>query len=633
MIGGPAHQHLALGGDPEHFVILAAEGEELAGQVLLEHLALQLGAQILAAAVLVLGNVLRRPQASQQDLDETAVGDAVHILHDAGVHGEPALELEYLSMEAYVPVGRVAAQGLPSVPVGLGTAQVPAGQADLMPQGFGGVRHIPVNHHQLPADVPLRHQAGTHSQAQPQGHVPGGAGIVGGDVGDGLGVGVEDAVVGGHVILQQILGGDYVDKALLRGTGGEVTLHLEHIEALVLHGQIPVLPGSGAPQIVGHLKAPVHGLLGGRQVGVAQQVIVILLHNPVDVHHRKCLAAVPVGFLHLIFQGGEGQLRAHAQIPGQIGQHPVLQRLAGAVPAHIGGRTPMVVGGGDLPQAGHKDVGQRIHQAVAVLVGGAEHKLLFLPAAVAHQGVEAHLGGGHQPGGLQQNHELGLIEEVPVHLMELQVMDAGPGHDAHIQVLGAVRQQTDVPQRWHIGHGGQTVPAPGFDVFLHPMATQNHQHLLMPQQAPVHGVENVRNQIIIEGVVEQHAFPVQKLLSGEQIVPVQLHTALRLGPHESAIGLLPDLVAVLQSFQQAVVAGIASGIVADGGILCPQLVGEQLPQDLSHHGVVAVFLRLLFLAGQLLTQLLLGQAVQEEVQLADENHAEHRVEGRRQPAV
>ena len=627
VVGGPADQHLAGTGDPEHLVILAAEGEELAGQILLEHMAPQLGAQVVLFALLVLGDVAGVAQITQQGVDEGLVGDEEGALHPALLQGVFLLAAQDVHTEDRLRVPLGEDHGQIAQLVGPGGAAAGAAPADGLPQALRQLPLVQIGQHQLLADIGLGHRPGAQPQAEAQEDVALGGGVVGHDVGDGLGIGIEDAVVLQHVVLEQILRRDDVHEALVGGTGGKEPLHLEHIVPLVLHGEevIPLHPG--VPEVGGGPEILVHGLLGGGQTGVVEQVVVILLGDPVGVQHGEGVAAVPLGHRHLIFQGGKGQLGAHAQVAGQVGQQPVLQVFPVPVPAHVGGDPPVVLGGGDLGEAGQEDVGQGVHQTVTVLVGGAEGDALALPPAAADDGVQADLGGGHQLGGLDEHHELHVLEEVAVGLMEGQVVDAGAADDAHVQLLGLVGEHPDVPHIRDVGDGGQSLPAPGRDVLLHRVAAQHDQDLFAPQHHPVHGVEHIGDQVVVEGVVEQDAPLLEQLQAGDQVVVVQLEAGPHLQAHEAAVGLHLGVVALLQLLEQVVVGAAVEQTGVHGGVFRAQLVTEQLRQHLAQQHIVADAVGPVGLAGEEGGHLLLVQAVQEEVHLAHDDQAEHRIEG------
>ena len=383
---------------------------------------------------------------------------------------------------------------------------------------------------------------------------------------------------------------------------------------------------------MGGMEVLVHALLDRGPIGVVEQIIVVLLGDPVHVRHREGVAAEPVGPLGLVLQAREGQLRAHAQITGDVGQQPVLQQILVGVPAHVGGQALGLVGGGDLGEAGHEDVGQGVHQTVAVLVGGAVGHLLVLRAAVADQRVQAHLGGGDQTRGLHQHHELHLGEEVTVGFVHLQIVHVGTGDDAHVQILGRLAQHADAPHGGQVRDGHQALRTPLLDILLRFMPAQDDEGLLVPEHGAVHGIENIGDQIIVEGVVEQNAPAAEQIPAGVEVVLVQNQALAHLAAHEFAVGLQHGIVAVLQVGQKLVVAPDPAGIGHDLGVLGGQLVAEEAAQGVAHVAEIRSVHQLGFHALELRLHLLPGQTAQEEADLTQHDHAEDGEEDPREPA-
>ena len=78
-----------------------------------------------------------------------------------------------------------------------------------------------------------------------------------------------------------------------------------------------------------------------------------------------------------------------------------------------------------------------------------------------------------------------------------------------------------------VGDGGNAVVAPLGDGFFCAVATQNDQNLAAGQQRPVHGVEHIGIQLVIEGGVEQQAFACCQVIAAADIV----HIGLQAGIH------------------------------------------------------------------------------------------------------
>ena len=296
-----ADQDSSVRGDRQHLIVLSAEGEELTGQVLLENMSLKLGAQETVLSALLLGDVAGVLQVFQQCALEPLVGNMVIRLHAAGINRELSLCLDDTDVkdESLIPIRAV--QQFTPLFVHVTGADGLTAAAEIVPEVFQQLLRIDVDQQQLAPDISLCHIAGAHAQAQAEGHIARGSGVVGDDVGNRLGVCVEQAVIIGHVILQQVLRRDNIDKALRGGTGGKIPLDLEHVAGFILHRQVAVFLLLHVPEIGGDLKDLIHELLTGGEIGIVQQVVIILLRDPPDIHHRECVAAVPGGLGDLVF--------------------------------------------------------------------------------------------------------------------------------------------------------------------------------------------------------------------------------------------------------------------------------------------------------------------------------------------
>ena len=633
MVGSTAHQHSAIRGDGKHFVILAAEGEELAGQISLEDLAPQFCAQIMAFALFVFGDVACVLQIAEQGLGEAGVADEVDGLHGADLHRKLPLGADGVDAKGLLLTG--------SDPAEYHIAQfIPFHQAnrlvhgtDLLPQGLLDIFGGQIQEHQFVLQHIFRHLACTQTQAQPHHHIAPGAGIVCHDVGNGLGVCIKDRAVFCHVILQQILRRNDVDKALIFCPGGEVTFHLKHITGFIFHGDIAVFAHLCVPEVGGNLKMVVQTLLGHRQLSILQQIVVVLPYDPVHIHHREALAAVPLSLGYLILQSHKGQLRAGAQVSGQVGQHSVLEVLFVRLPAHIGADAAMAISGSHFRDAAHEDVGQGVQQAVAVFVCRAEGRLIFAGTAAADNGVQADLGSGHQPGRLDEHYEFYLREEFSIGFMEFQIMDAGTGDDTHVQILRLAAKNTDVPHLGHIGNGLQTFLTPGSHIALSAMAAQNDKHLLMPQQSTVHGIAHIGDQVVIERIVKQDALAAEQISAGEQIVPIQLSAGFQLPAHVDAIGLQFAIVAGLQLGQNSVIGAGIRCRIHNSSILCSQLIAEELTQHPAQHHIVGDLICLICFSMDRALGFPAGQAAEEEADFTHEDQSKHREKAAGQQAV
>ena len=247
VVGGTAQQHLSVGRHRQHFIVLAVKGEELARQILLEHMTPKLGTQIMGLAVLVLRNVAGVLQVLQHQPAEQLVLNVPDSLRLAGLHGEAALAPQHpAAKEKFLSAGGQTQQRI-SVVVHESRITALHTAAQHLPQGIRRFPRIGSQQHQLPVQLPIRHRFNAHAQAQPQRYIALRAGVIRHDVRNGLGIGVEDPLVGSHIVPQKIVGGDDIDEALLPDPGGKVPLHLKHIEGLVLHHHVLVFLHSGIP--------------------------------------------------------------------------------------------------------------------------------------------------------------------------------------------------------------------------------------------------------------------------------------------------------------------------------------------------------------------------------------------------
>ena len=598
MVGRTAHQDLTAAGHAEHFVILAAKGKELTRQVFLEHMAAQLGTKVLLFALLVLGDITRILQIAQQKVDKFGIRNVIHAFHGSGVHGETALHAQNRRPEhGFDPVTHDGQQFV-AVLVKGDRPQAAAAVTDFVPEILLQITDGKIGQDQLTADLCFTDHSGAHPQANTQHHIAHRGCVIGHNIGNGLGVGIEQVPVVRHVILEQILGGNDVNEALLCCTGGKFPLEFKHIAGFIFHGQVLVLLNFCIPWVVRNLEVFLHGFLRGRQVGIVQQIVVILPRDPMNIPHRECLAAIPPRFGNLILQCCKGQLGTHAEIAGQIGQQSVLQVLAAGLPAHIGGYTGMVVGGRNLGQAGQQNVRQRIHQTVTVFVRRAVNDLLAAAAAPAHQRIQADLGGRYQAGRLDDHDKFHFTEKFVVGFMQCQIVNTGTGHNAHVQFLLPAVQHTDVPQSRHSGHSGQTIPTPRFHIPFNVMTSQNDQYAFAAQQRTVHGIGHIGDQIVVEGIVEQDAAAAEQSAAGIQIVVVQFQPLVHLAAHKAAVGFQLDIITLFQLQEQFIVGSGMKISVIHGGAVGAETVSEQLGQHIAQQCIVGHTVGFFRFAGQ-----------------------------------
>ena len=627
MLRRAAQHHAPVRRHAQHLVILALKGKELSGQIALEDMPHQLAAEIFLLAVFLLGNIARIFQVAEQHIAERTVDDLHKIIDLARAYRILPDGLNRFALTEHIfAAAALKNEKLLAVFIRFCLTD-PAQQVPCL-------RHrilaADADQLQLVGKLSFGDVAQAHAQEQPQRHVARRACIIRHDRRDRLRIGIEQPLVLRHIVVQQILRRDDVDKALSRCASCKLALDLEHIAALVLNDKVAVLPHRLVPHIVGYGKAAVHLVLIGGKIGIAQQIIVILPRDPVHILHRKRLATVPDGLFHLIFQRHKGKLRANAQIMRDIGQQTVLQVLAVRLPAHIGAGPLVPVRCADLRDIGHQQVRKRVHKAVAVAVGRAVGHVFF-PAA-ADNGVQPHLRGRQQARRLDQHDHAHIEEEFLVLRMEVKLMYAGARHDAHVKLLFAVRQHADVPHPRNIRHGAQAAVEPRFDILLHAVPAENDQHLSVPEQIAVHCIERIGDQVVIERVVEQHALAPGKVQPRSQIARIHLQPCALLLIHISIVGV-GNGVARLHSPRKTAVFLFVKQRGPHGRVFGSELIRKKLAQHAAQRRKVAEALRLFALGRDILLQLARDQPVEEKVQLAQHDHAEHRVEKRCHPLV
>ena len=230
MVGGPADEDVAVRCQAVHAVILAVEGKELAGQIPLVHVPPQLRAEIVEAALFILGDEAGASEIRNEIPDKIFVADDVHGLDPARAQVESLGVLQDLHARRPFSVGahrqlfrRGTGDGV-LIPVGQLRQQGAVGKAavDLVPQLLPQRVHGDVQQREFLDDQRLARGLDAHHQQQLQDHVAPRPHKIGNDLRDRLGVCLEDIGVVRHIVLQQVIGRDHVDEALFRGPGGKV---------------------------------------------------------------------------------------------------------------------------------------------------------------------------------------------------------------------------------------------------------------------------------------------------------------------------------------------------------------------------------------------------------------------------
>ena len=269
----------------------------------------------------------------------------------------------------------------------------------------------------------------------------------------------------------------------------------------------------------------------------------------------------------------------------------------------------------------------RVHKTVAVLVAHAVHDLaLFVVQALFHQHVQADLRCGDQLGGLEDDDEADAVQELLVGVVHLDVQHVRTGQDTDVGLLPYVGQHRRFPQERDIGHRPDALVQPFLHVLFDGVTAQHHQHLAVVQQTAVHGIEGVRDQVVIKRVVEQDALSAQQVQRGRQIVVVQLETAFGQRLVIGGKGRLRAVLGIPQLAEYVLVRHRVGDVGVEGGVLGVQLVAEQRAQVILDQRVVDGMLRPVVLPRHLVEVFVPGEPVEEEIQLSQQDHAEYGIE-------
>ena len=635
MVGGTADKDVAFGGEAVHAVILAVKGKELTGKIFLEHVAPELRAEVVVTALFVFGNVAGASEIRNELFNEALVLDGVDLFHLAGTQIEAFLNGDRLDThaDALIPAGGELALGGKGngVLVVFGDLcqryAVGNGKPDLVPELLLQRIHVDVLKRKLFFDQRFGGGLDAHHQQELEHGIAAGAHEIGHDARDRLGVRFKDIGVIGHIFLQQVIGGDHVHKALLGGSGGEIADGLKHIEGLVFHGDVVVFLRLRAPEVGGRYEAFVHLILVGGQLGVLHQIEIILMVDPAHIRYRESLAAVPCGGGDLILERGERELGPDAQISRNGGQHPVLQVIVVHVPAHIRVDALMLSGSGNLGDGGEQDMAHRIHKPVAVFIAHAVNDIaLAIRLAFLHQHVDTDLRGGDELRGFDDHNVIHVVQKFLVGVVHLYVQHVRAGHDADIGFDRQLAERVDLPHERDVRNSLDAVVQPFLHVLFYGVAPQHHQHLAVVQQAAVHGIEGIWDQVVVERVVEQDALAAHQVVRRIEIVMVKLEPALDKRLIERAEGVFNAVVRIAEGLEHVLVGDFVEEIRIEPGIFNVELVAEQGAQKLLDERVVHRFLRPVVFAENAAAVFALREAVQKEPDLAQQDHAEHGVE-------
>ena len=632
VVGRSADQHVAVRREVEHFIMLAAERKELTGQHFLIDVIAQLGADKVPVARFVLRQVSGGTQIAQNGVQKRPIRTG-----DVGldVSGEHVVFFGLRQdLRTDLPVGereRQTVGGSHGVFIALRerVQRLRVGKAPIqrVPELLSDVIDADAENAQLFFDHRAANRPRLQTQQHTQYHVAFRARVIGGEIRDRLGIGLEDRRVDRHIIPQQIIGGDHVDKALFGRARGEHAQDLEHVVGFILHREIVGFGDGRAPGIGKGFEAFVERFLIARDAGVFGQLIVILPVDPVDVRDRKDFAAEPLRFGNLIFQRGERQLRARAEIAGNVGEQAVVQMLVVRVPTHIGGRAFVFVGGEHFGQVGHQHMRKGVNQAVRVFVAHAERDL-FVPvfSAPADQQLQTDLGSRQQPRRLDDHAVGNLREKLRVSRKDRAVEHIGTRDDADIGLRGRFAQRFDLPEVGNVRDGADAALDPVDDLVFDRVAAEQHQHLVLPQQRLIHRIERVGDQVVVERIVVQHALALQQIDGGTDVVVVDLQSVAQLMAHVRGERRDRGIFVRFEPFHDLVVGRGTGQRVVDHGVFRQQFIAEQRAQRFAQQGVIDRLVGVVFLTDDGLQVFAPADALEVEIHFSHKDHAEHGIE-------
>ena len=117
-----------------------------------------------------------------------------------------------------------------------------------------------------------------------------------------------------HIIAQEIILADHIDKALLFCSCRKETDHFKQVLELILHNKERILRHSEIPEIRIHLKCLVEAFLADRQIRVAADLFIVLAGDPFHICYREFFSADPLRIRDLIFHGHRIDFGSDSQI-------------------------------------------------------------------------------------------------------------------------------------------------------------------------------------------------------------------------------------------------------------------------------------------------------------------------------
>ena len=183
----------------------------------------------------------------------------------------------------------------------------------------------------------------------------------------------------------------------------------------------------------------------------------------------------------------------------------------------------MLFGCGNLRDAGHQNVRHGIDKTVAVFIAKTVNDFLVLVGlAFFYKKVQTDLSGRKKLRRFKNHEKADLLQKLRIGFMKPDVENVGPCDDSDIKLGRLFSENTDVPHRRNIGDGFDSFFKPRFYVLFHRVSAEHNKHLAVAEQAAVHRIKCIRNQIVIKRIVEQNALSVEHLERRKQVIVVNL---------------------------------------------------------------------------------------------------------------
>ena len=629
--------------DPQHFIVLAGEGDQLSREIGLIDVSLQPSAQEMGHRLIILRQIVGGAKLRRVRGDETFIGDRIIMPagDPLGRHVELILRRQF-PHDGSVPgyVVKLTDQVIQEIP------------ADRI-LDLGG-RHEAADLFVADA-LPDEEHDQLHDAVAP------GPGEIRHDLRDRLRVRAEDLRIVAHVIAQHVMRGEHVQERLLPGTGRELPAHFEQVAVLILHDQALVLFHRRVPQIVSEPDGILQHILPHAAADILRDRFKILPRDPADVLQRHAVAAVPGDMVDAVAQRHRSHRDAAAQIAHDIRIQPVLQIVSVDVPSHDRHGAGRRDRGADLGHAGAQDMGQGVHLTVRIAVAAAvDH----VPAAISdhvRQDAQRQLVHGDDARRLQHQHKAHVGEKCAVPAEDGYVVHILQREDTDIKVRSRIiRDAGDLPELRDVADLLKPFQHPVTNLILDPVPADDDQSVPVAKQRDIEREEDAPAQIPVERVGKENALSSQHASGGQDVIrgelrpqrtlPLQIVTEGLL--HIDAAGeKLPDhgiyRILLLLGFRirrrvrRVLPAAVLRTLLLCRGLLgpgllprgagCRLLLIEQDPsavqlQVLVPKPSVIILMFFLLLLGQFILMLLPGHAAQIGSDLAEQDDAVDRIE-------